>query len=52
METEVKNESTMQKEDEEISLIDLLAVLLRYKWLIILTTFGAAFIAVVFSILN
>lgn len=52
METEVKNESTMQKEDEEISLIDLLAVLLRYKWLIILTTFGAAFIAVVFSILS
>ncbi|MCQ2601933.1 MAG: lipopolysaccharide biosynthesis protein [Treponema sp.] len=52
METEVKNESIVQNEDEEISLIDLLAVLLRYKWLIILTTFGAALFAVVFSILS
>lgn len=36
-------------EDDEISLIDLLAVLLRYRWLIIITTVVAMIFAVVFS---
>ncbi|MCQ2597950.1 MAG: lipopolysaccharide biosynthesis protein [Treponema sp.] len=38
--------------DDEISLIDLLAVLLKYKIMIIFTTLGAAVFAVIFSILS
>lgn len=39
-------------EDDEISLIDLLAVLLRHKWLIIITTVLAMVFAVVFSVIS
>lgn len=38
--------------DDEISLIDLLAVLLKHKWLIILTSAAAAVFAVVFSVIS
>lgn len=39
-------------EDDEISLIDLLAVLLRYRWLIIITTALGMIFAVVFSAIS
>ena len=39
-------------EDDEISLIDLLAVMLRHKWLIIITTVLAMVFALVFSVIS
>ena len=47
-----ENSVTIKKEDEEISLIDLLAVLLRRKWMIIGICVAAMIFAVVISILS
>lgn len=41
-----------QPADDEISLIDLLAVLLKHKWMIILTTLAAAVGVVLFSVIS
>lgn len=45
-------EEQNQNQDDEISLIDLFAVLLRYKWMIILITFFCAVFAVAISIIS
>lgn len=45
-------EEQNQNQDDEISLIDLFAVLLRYKWMIILITFFCAAFAVAISIIS
>ena len=47
-----ENTVTIKKEDDEISLIDLLAVLLRRKWMIIGICVAAMIFAVVISILS
>lgn len=47
-----ENSVTIKKEDDEISLIDLLAVLLRRKWMIIGICVAAMIFAVVISILS
>ena len=47
-----ENSVTVKKEDDEISLIDLLAVLLRRKWMIIGICVAAMIFAVVISILS
>ena len=53
MENVSDNKNTSQPSaDEEISLIDLFAVLLRHKKLIIIMTFAAAAAAVLFSVLS
>lgn len=48
---ERKNDDS-KKEDDEISLIDLFAVLLHRKWLVIGMTVGGAIFALVFSIIS
>lgn len=48
---EIKNDDS-KKEDDEISLIDLFAVLLHRKWLVIGMTVGGAIFALVFSIIS
>lgn len=48
---DVKNDDST-KNDDEISLIDLFAVLLRRKWLIICMTIGGAVFSLVFSIIS
>lgn len=48
---EEKNDNS-KKEDDEISLIDLFAVLLHRKWLVIGMTVGGAVFALVFSIIS
>lgn len=45
-------EEQIQNQDEEISLIDLFAVLLRYKWMIIIVTFLSAVLALTISIIS
>lgn len=58
LEKELDNENVEEErraqnpEDDEISLIDLLAVLLRYRWLIIITTVLGMVFAVVFSAIS
>lgn len=49
MNEEIQSQNTT---DDEISLIDLFAVLLRYKWLIIITTVAAMIFAVTISIIS
>lgn len=50
MDNEIEEEGRAQNpENDETSLIDLLVVLLRYRWLIIITTVVAMIFAVVFS---
>ncbi|ULQ59889.1 lipopolysaccharide biosynthesis protein [Brucepastera parasyntrophica] len=44
------NERT--EHNDEVSLLDLFAVLLRYKWLILWVTFAAAFIILIMSIIS
>ncbi len=51
LQNDVKNDDS-KKEDDEISLIDLLAVLLHRKWLVIGMTLGVAVFALVFSIIS
>ncbi len=41
-----------QVENDEISLIDLFAVLFRYKWMIIITTFVAAVFILIYSVIS
>lgn len=48
---DVKNDDST-KNDDEISLIDLFAVLLRRKWLIIWMTIGGAVFSIIFSIIS
>ena len=50
--TPVEALDASNKKDDEISLVDLFAVLWQRKWLIIITTFCAAVLAVVISILS
>lgn len=45
-------EEQIQNQDEEISLIDLFAVLLRYKWMIIIVTCLSAVLALTISIIS
>ena len=45
-------EEQIQNQDEEISLIDLFAVLLRYKWMIIIVTCLSAMLALTISIIS
>lgn len=45
-------DTTIEKKDDEISLIDLFAVLWKRKWLIIGMTFAGAVLAVVISVLS
>lgn len=52
VEEERRAQTLQNPEDDEISLIDLLAVLLRHKWLIIITTVVAMIFAVVFSAIS
>lgn len=47
-----ENSVTVKKEDDEISLIDLLAVLLRRKWMIIGICIAAMIFAVVISVIS
>ena len=47
-----ENSVTIKKEDDEISLIDLLAVLLRRKWMIIGICVAAMIFAVVISVIS
>ena len=47
-----ENSVTTQKDDDEISLIDLLAVLLRHKWMIIGICCAAMIFSVVISIIS
>lgn len=49
MNEEIQSQNTT---DDEISLIDLFAVLLHYKWLIIITTVAAMIFAVTISIIS
>lgn len=42
----------VQKEDDEISLIDLFAVLLKRKWMIIIVTMVAAIAVVIYSVIS
>ncbi len=48
----LENENNVNVQDDEISLLDLIAVLLRYKWLIIVATVLCMVGAVVFSIIS
>lgn len=50
--TPVEAVEVSNKKEEEINLVDLFAVLWQRKWLIIITTFSAAFLAVVISVLS
>lgn len=45
-------EEQIQNQDEEISLIDLFAVLLRYKWMIIIVTVLSAVLALTISVIS
>ena len=48
----IENNAVVENKDEEISLIDLFAVLLKYKKLIIITVLAAMVFAVVFSVIS
>ena len=48
----IENNVVVENKDEEISLIDLFAVLLKYKKLIIITVLAAMIFAVVFSVIS
>ena len=48
----IENNAVVENKDEEISLIDLFAVLLKYKKLIIVTVLAAMIFAVVFSVIS